>query len=664
MTAPAWVSQPFPPDGASAAEGIRNQLGKPELDHLTILVRESAQNSWDARQGDGIPVDYRIDLQTVSAADAPAWRDNLLRKAPAKQRLPLRDALQQPTIRVLSISDRGTRGLGGPTRADAVTDQGRDFVAFLRNIGEPRDRALGGGTYGFGKGILYLASGSGTILVHTRCQYQGKYETRLMAAALWKSYDAKEGDRERRYTGRHWWGDASGDVIEPLVGDAADAMARKLGLRPFGASETGTTISILDPNLDGSEPSDIARYLAETIVYQLWPKMLPDSFGVPPMRFSVTCDGIEYPVPDPARMKTLKLFVEAYRKMVGSGADELHCRRPKKLLGRFGLHQTVALRFEPSNAEHMAGFETGMVHHVCLMRPAELVVTYWPGPKPASEISAYAGVFRADRELDDAYAKAEPPTHDNWNYQTLDHPEYSFVKMTFTRMKEEIDKVIGPRGSAGVEVAQVSLGAASDRLSPLVGGVWGIGSATDYGRPGDTAPPPRAAPKRRPSGRRDDPAESDDLDTSEVFESGGSGEPTVSDGGARVGEAADHQPGQAARQVSARRRRPKIEYVGDPEPDELWGHGVVVQRFKLPVPIAQRVSADVAVALNSEGGLEMDPPIGAEMPGLVGWEDPHGEVHTTPRYVIEGGDGGVWKVIVKPAPDTMTDIVLYTEAVS
>ncbi len=659
MTAPAWLSQAFPPEGASAAEGIRNQLGKPELDHLTILVRESAQNSWDARRGDGISVDYRIDLQTVSAADAPAWRDNLLRNAPSKQRLPLRDALQQPTIRVLSISDRGTRGLGGPTRADAVTDQGRDFVAFLRNIGEPRDRALGGGTYGFGKGILYLASGSGTILVHTRCQYEGRYETRLMAAALWKSYDAKEGDRERRYTGRHWWGDVSGDVIEPLVGAEADAMARKLGLRPFGATETGTTISILDPNLDGSEPADIARYLAETIAYQLWPKMLPDNNGVAPMRFTVTCDGIDYPVPDPARMPTLSLFVEAYRKMVGSGAEELFCRRPKRLLGRFGLHQTVALRFEPSDAEHMAGFESGMVHHVCLMRPAELVVTYWPGPKPASEIAAYAGVFRADHELDEAYAKAEPPTHDNWNYQSLDHPEYSFVKMTFTRMKEEIDKVIGPRGSSGVEVAQVSLGAASDRLSPLVGGAWGIGSATAYGRPGDIAPQ-RQVPKRRPSGRRVDPVDSDDFEAPSGAEFGG----TDSSGpSTHAGFDAGNSAESASRQPSARRRRPKIEYVGDPEPDELWGHGVVIQRFKLPVPVPQRVSADVAVALTSDGSLEMEPPAGADMPGLVGWEDPSGAVHETPTYVIEGGDGSVWKAIVKPAADTMTDIVLFTEAV-
>ncbi|MFI9631583.1 hypothetical protein ACIHAX_02715 [Nocardia sp. NPDC051929] len=663
MTPPAWVSQPFPPEGASAAEGIRNQLGKPELDHLTILVRESAQNSWDARRSDGISVDYRIDLQTVSAADAPAWRDNLLRQAPARQVLPLRDSLQQPTIRVLTISDRGTRGLGGPTRADAVTEQGRDFVAFLRNIGEPRDQKLGGGTYGFGKGILYLVSKSGTILVHTRCQYEGRYETRLMGAALWKSYDAKESNRERRYTGRHWWGDTSEDVIEPLIGAEADAMARRLGLRTFGPTETGTTIIILDPDLDGREPANVARYLAETITCHLWPKMMSDRDGIVPMRFSVICDGIDYKVPEPASMKSLRLFVTAYRKMVGSEAQELHCRRPKKLLGQFALHQSMAQRFDPTDAERMAGFENGMVHHVCLMRPAELVVTYWPGPKPASEYSAYAGVFRADPAMDEAYASAEPPTHDNWNYQSLDHPDYSFVKTTFVRIREVIDRVLGPRGSGGVEVARVSLGAASERLSPLVGGAWGIGAATDYGKPGDTAPPARPISTRRPSGRRQDVDETVDVEIPDPASIGGR-EPTDSNGTAGDGKSSESDVfAEPAKMVKQRRRRPKIEYVGDPEPEELWGNAVVVQRFRLPVGIPQRVTVDLAVALNSDGGLEMDPPAGAEMPGLVGWQDPHGELHQVPSYVIEGGDGQIWKAVVKPATDTMTDIMLYAEAV-
>lgn len=174
MTTPRWFSQPYPPEGASAAEGIRNQLGRPELDLLTILVRESAQNSWDAR----IPtapdsVDYRVDIWTVGPAHTSAWRELLLEGAPAERdSFPLYETLRRGSIRVLAVSDRGTRGLGGPTRADSFEAE-RDFVSFVRNIGEPRDNVLGGGTYGFGKGIFYLLSNAGTILVHSRCRTSG-----------------------------------------------------------------------------------------------------------------------------------------------------------------------------------------------------------------------------------------------------------------------------------------------------------------------------------------------------------------------------------------------------------------------------------------------------------------------------------------------------------
>lgn len=660
MNEPAWMSQPFPAEGASAAEGIRNQLGKPQLDHLTVLVRESAQNSWDARCDDKTSVDFRIDLQTVSAAHASAWREHVQRRAPMKAFLPLRDSLQKPAIRILSISDRGTRGLGGPTRADEVSDETRDFVAFLRNIGEPRDQVLGGGTYGFGKGILYLLSRCGTILVYTRCRYRGRLESRLMGASLWQSYQAEESSGPRRYTGRHWWGAISDNVIEPLIGVDADVMANRLGLRGFGDSETGTTIAIVDPILDEREPADTAQYLAETIAWHLWPKMLPRSTGMRPMRFSVSCDGIEYPVPDPVSLKTLRPFVVAYRQMNDPEArQQLRWGRKKLLLGDLGLQRFMSQKFEPSDAAAVAGFEDGLLHHICLMRPAELVVTYWSGPKPTTEYTAYAGVFRADVALDSAYAAAEPPTHDSWNHQSLDHPESSYVKTTFTRLKESIEEVLGTRNSAQFEVAQVSLGAAADRLSPLIGGTWGVGSATDYGKPGDT----RSREPRRPVKRRKkvgSPTTNTDI-VDERFDLGSS------DGNRTEGtddNVADRMlEGGSRMQKPVRRRRPKIEYVGDPYLEEFEGAAVVVQEFRLPVAGPQRVAADLAVALSNDSGLELDPPAGADMPLLIGWRDSAGVLHSGETQLVYGGSGNTWQAVVKPAADTMTNIGLYVEAV-
>src|SRR5688500_4546879 len=71
-----WWSQPYEPEGSAAAEGIVKQLGQPRLDPLTVLVREAAQNSWDARRP-GERLVFRMELRRLGLA-APAWRRVLL----------------------------------------------------------------------------------------------------------------------------------------------------------------------------------------------------------------------------------------------------------------------------------------------------------------------------------------------------------------------------------------------------------------------------------------------------------------------------------------------------------------------------------------------------------------------------------------------------------
>ncbi|MFD8000618.1 hypothetical protein [Streptomyces mirabilis] len=660
MTAPRWFSQPYPPEGASAAEGIRNQLGRPELDLLTILVRESAQNSWDARLvPSSAPVDYRIDMWTVGPAHAGVWRETLLDGAPSStEHFPLRESLKRGSIQVLAVSDRGTRGLGGPTRADDAVDSNRDFVSFIRNIGEPRDTPLGGGTYGFGKGIFYLLSKPGTVLVHSRCRtVQGDLETRLIGCTLWKSYTAAEPHGGRRYTGRHWWGDTAGEVVEPLVGPDAETTAQRLGLRPFGPDETGTTVVVIDPNLDGLEPTEAADYLAETITWHLWPKMLAQGGTPPAMRFSVVCDGVQHTVPDPRETRPLNMFVAAYETMTGPDGNDLHCLKPKRYLGRLGLVKRIMPPLEPTRASRMLDIED-LVHHVCLMRPAELVVTYHPGPKPPSVNQGYAGVFRADVDMDEIYAKAEPPTHDAWHPQSLDRPESTFVQTTFRRIAEAQARLLSLEGVARPGASNVALGAASSLFSGLVGGAWGIGGATAYSKPGSTATRASKADDaeertpRSPLGRPISKAGSSYTDRPGADATAGSnglgtaGQPFI----------------DATDSGTLPRRRPRVQYVGDPYYDDRGDTSVLVQEFRLPVPGPQRVRIDLAVTLPGTGGRETDPPIGASMPVLVGWEDAYGHVHPSETYVIDGGES-VWRALVRPAPDTMTEIGIKVEAV-
>ncbi|MGW8400741.1 hypothetical protein ACWGLP_29335 [Streptomyces lydicus] len=668
MTTPRWFSQPYPPEGASAAEGIRNQLGRPELDLLTILVRESAQNSWDARlDGSARPVEYRIDLRTVGPAHAPAWRELLLEGVPmVKDQLPLRESLRRGAVQLLAVSDRGTRGLSGPTRADDALGDERDFVSFVRNIGEPRDTALGGGTYGFGKGIFYLLSRAGSVLLHTRCRTpDGGFETRLIGCALWRSYIADGPDGERRYTGRHWWGDNSGEVIEPLIGAEADAVARRLGLEPFVDDETGTTVIVIDPILERDEeklsPPEAADYLAEAIAWHLWPKMIAPQNGLPAMRFTVRCDGVYVPVPDPRERRPLALFVAAYEQMVGQDGRSLDCHRPKQHLGRLGLVKRVMPRLEPTQASRMVGIDT-LVHHVCLMRPAELVVTYHAGPKPSSENQGYAGVFRSDTEMDGYYAQAEPPTHDAWNPHSLEYPGSTFVRTTFTRINEAVEGLLALGGTARAGAAKVALGAASSLFSGLAGGAWGIGGATAYAKPGI------AATSLRRVTDEDEPAEDattwDEAAPAKASRDGLLGAPTTQlfDADPPASSPLDGHGGAPAKLNGVRRLRPRVQYLGEPYYEDRADMTVLVQDFRLPVSIRQRVRVDLAVTLPGTGGRETDPPLGADMPTLIGWEDSQGLVHPEDACETEGG-GGIWRALVRPAPDTMTEIGIKVEAV-
>lgn len=673
MNNAAWYSQPFPPEGASAAEGIRNQLGRPELDLLTVLVRESAQNSWDARLS-GHTVDYRIDYQTVSAAHAPVWRDELLRDAPQTEYLPLRASLSAPTIDILTISDRGTSGLGGPTRADSAVTKDHDFVSFVRNIGEPRDTALGGGTYGFGKSIFYLIAKSGAVLVHTRCRVDDGFETRLIGCALWQSYIKGAGANATRYTGRHWWGNNAGKFVEPLTGLDAEMMAHRFGLRAFEQDETGTSIVVIDPELGDRDPPEATGYLADAILWNLWPKMLATAAGPPPMTFSVRHQGSEVAVADPRTTRPIDIFVEAYDNMCSQDKGHvLESFKPKRVLGRLGLEKRLALPFEPTAAAACMGIEK-TVHHVCLMRTAELVVTYHQGPKPPAEYMSYAGVFRATEDMDATFAASEPPTHDAWAWQSLEGHNKTFVKVAFTRLKEKLDALVEINDKVKSPSAEVPLGAASREFSRLVTGSWGIGGGVHFGKAkaGPVARTEHEDDGREPSGFKwpedgSQPKASSPVPDVPASDSGpqpgGFAAPDDRTEPPPDSEASGERPDwrslagtlPVAPPPAVPATRPKVQYVAEPYYETRDGHVVLVQEFRLPVPGAQQVAPQLSILLPGNGVRETDPPIGAARPEFFGWENEQGLLNRANSLVVTGGPD-TWRLLVVPAPDTVTEI--------
>jgi len=479
-------SESVSPNGNIQAPGIINQLGRPNLDPLTVLVREAVQNSWDARVNDNQTVDFNLSGWLLDDHQLNFLRKIIFSKRPQNSTLPL-DRVLSDDVDVLAVYDRGTLGLGGPTRADIITEKNgaRDFVDFLRNVGQPSDREHTGGTYGYGKAAFYLLSKAQTIIIYTRCFFKGKYQSRLIASALGNPFI----QNDRSYTGRHWWGQLIGGIVEPIFDDKADEFAQNLGLRVFSNSESGTAILIIAPNFSsekisdqldlfhcekGRSPSQALNFAAESILWYFWPKMIGFGEKKPPMKFSVSWQGENIPIPAPENYPPLKGFFDSMillkqgksQNGLNHYFSEITSQRPNKKIGRLALHMFQiendnSFNTHPDDADKFFG----LTHHLAIMRQPELIVKYISGPVLSTEWFGYGGVFIAQKEEDEIFADAEPPTHDNWVAESLsDRKSRTIIRTALRSIATEMENFAKPASVNNSQGILVPLGSFANEL--------------------------------------------------------------------------------------------------------------------------------------------------------------------------------------------------------
>lgn len=445
------------PTGSISSKGILNQLGRPKLDTLSVLVRETVQNTWDARRSDEQPISYTMHGWSLTAAQRAVLCDEVLHERPEPLILSLASLDSDRPLAVLSIADRGTIGLSGPTRADRVPlGAQRNFISFLRDVGQPSNKDFSGGTYGYGKASLYRASRLQTIVVYTRCTNVGDdLESRFIVASLGERWSAPDG---QQYTGRVWWGQLAEDTVDPVINDVADDLAARLGMQPFAAHETGTTLLLLDPLFDDRNtdphhevivaersPMQSLNKMAEYALYCFWPKMLLGATGHPAIQFHFQWETTPVALPDPRTFPPLAGFVAAMDHLKGNAHDnglasELHAiqsQRPKQHLGQLALQRFLVEAGERRDIGDEQSVFVGLTHHTALMRQPELVVKYHAGkPLPSTDVG-YAGVFITDEAVDGIFAQAEPPTHDDWSPDSLAERRHkTFVRVALRRISE------------------------------------------------------------------------------------------------------------------------------------------------------------------------------------------------------------------------------------
>jgi hypothetical protein len=586
-----WWSQPYRPDGAAAADGINRQLGAPSLDPLVVLLRETGQNSWDARaDGRGISMTYAVDR--LDDSRSKALRELFL-PGPHGDIGKLDDALLSGSA-VMMVSDRGTTGLGGPTRSDVFeTGEPRDFVNFVRNVGSARDRELGGGTYGFGKGAFFRVSSVGTILVETACRRGDRIERRLMASALGRAFDADG----LGYTGRHWWGEIRNDVIEPLLDEAAGAVSSALGLRGFAAGETGTDVYVLGALLgdnDGDERfprtcEDAATVIASAALWYLWPKLIRRD-GRPSIDLSVTSNGVPVNLPEPEAVSQLFPFVQSLRTLDRGGGTVFERKRPAVTIGSVAVEKDIFVNRPDRVVDVVAPF-SGPARHCARMRAVELVVDYYEGEQLPDPYQ-YGAVFRsADVEfVDECFAAAEPPTHDAWVVRTLTGTARGVVEGATRFVRETLRSVAEPAVIPQSHDADVPAGVLSHALAGLLAGAPGDG-------------------KLRGGGGR-----------------GGGG----------------NGPGSVVSSVGA--------------PRLVVRNGVALVAQDVKIESSARCVAEAQGVVAVDGGLEQSAPPGASVPTVEGWEASDGTWVAGKTLVLEKDAPRKWTVFVRPAGDSATAV--------
>lgn len=482
-----------------------NLLGRPELDPLTVFVRETAQNSWDARDGSGRPVEFSIAGRTFDSSLIALLRDSVFTNRDLAAGTHLDTVLNEAVLDVLCVTDRNTSGLGGPLLANAAEPSDiYDWVDFVLNIGNTAKQSERGGTYGFGKTIAYVISQVNSVLIYSRARYGGKTTSRLIACAIGDKFES-EGNR---FTGRHWWTAKSSDSPTPIVDDEADALAGSLGLPLFGEGELGTTVMVIAPDFGGRTAEQAMTFLAETALVNLWPK-LTEFDNAAAMKLTISWNGREVPIPSPEQRPPLDAYVGALAAIRNPASEPPLPGTRVEVIGRlrgprevgdlatvpFAKHMRVLVDdgHDPNDPDSPASsgsvFENGS-HHIALMRSPELIVQYLEGPPAPESHMEWAGVFRVRDDVDWAFAQSEPPTHDSWRPELIEEKTTrSIVKKAIADAGAAVAERWGPSAQHTTSTSSTSTSAVAIQLAHLVGATPGSGPGTEL--------PPRSGSRSR-----------------------------------------------------------------------------------------------------------------------------------------------------------------------
>ena len=267
--------------GSSLLKLIQNN-NMPVLD---LLVRESIQNSLDARKEDSkyVEVDY---ITGQFASDKLSAELEGITE-PLKYKYPLEK------YDFLAIKDSNTVGLTGEMDYKKVkNNEYGNLLKLIYEICKPQEAEGAGGSWGLGK-TVYFRIGMGLVIYYSRIKNeQGQYESRL--AASFVENETKTDAMIPVYKGQTkrgiaWWGESvEENVTQPISNETY--ITRFLGIfgvEKYQGEETGTTIIIPFINAEQLLSNNQIEYLdgKEEALIPYWCHKLEDYLTIAVQRW-------------------------------------------------------------------------------------------------------------------------------------------------------------------------------------------------------------------------------------------------------------------------------------------------------------------------------------------------------------------------------------------
>ncbi|EYT49023.1 hypothetical protein [Brachybacterium muris] len=481
-----WVPKPLAAGDFIGGSSDR-LLGRTGMSPTDMLIRETAQNAWDARLDSGQPL-FELHLRTLHGIAAEAMRTLL----GAARGLDLEE-LGNADITVLEILDRGTTGLDGPTDLRAAREgEPTNYQDLILKLGVPRDDGGGGGTFGFGKTAAYAYSAHGTVIFWTRCLVGGRLQERFIGSAMGDPFN----HGEQQFTGRHWWGRHEKGLALPLLDDEASRWGSLLFDRGFEGSETGTSMLIVAPlteqtvgDRNAGDPEDLPTPPSFSVAARsavrrnLWPKLTPSDDGAAaPMHIQLRVEGNEVDLGSPTEgmwrhWATALNAVRSARtgdwdaSTAGKHIEILPVTWYSHTVGDIALLRWPRLLEDPDPDDDLNPTNEGLTtDRLALMRGrAELVLrTKHVSTSETGSLYDWIAVFKAadDREKD--FASAEPPAHDDWLSDGHDPHIDSIVRTVRNKVPKLIRGALETRAETVQSGEQSAAVGMARRLSTII----------------------------------------------------------------------------------------------------------------------------------------------------------------------------------------------------